>query len=72
MPGRAEKTQGIAAWAVGDFVDVFSVFDSYALPDEPHTCRSIVVSKVSPNQLKNLPPSRNFIFVSRATETDPI
>lgn len=67
MPGRAEKTQGIAVWAVGDFVDVFSVFDSYALPDEPHACRSIVVSTVSPNKsIEEPPPSRNFIFVSRA------
>lgn len=42
MPGRAKKTQGIAAWAVRDFVDVFGVFDSYALSDEPHTCRNRV------------------------------
>lgn len=40
MPSRAENIQGITTWAVGDFVDVFGVFDSYALSDEPHTCHN--------------------------------
>lgn len=67
VPSRAKKTQGIAAWAVRNFVDVFGVFDSYALSDEPHTCRNRAVSTVSKHYSESIErplPSRNFIFVT--------
>lgn len=46
MPSRAEKTQGITVRTVRDFMDVFSVFDSYTLSDKPHTCHGIAVSTI--------------------------